>query len=598
MQGMPRFVCVLCAVLVTGWVDRTLGVDEPGCACGRDGFCPAAECVVEKIGESVPLPESYTFLAAEACALCHANSDRAAAMRDREDRPVAPYDLWRSSMMAHAARDPFWRAVLSAEVAATPSQKAHIEETCTRCHAPMAGPAPESPADQVLAYLDAGDERSLLGRDGVSCTVCHQITADGLGTDASFTGRFRINGDRRIFGPHADPFPMPMQHHVNFTPTQGNHVLTSGLCATCHTVVTTSVDAEGTPSAGRFHEQAPYLEWRNSVFNNEREPAPESAQSCQACHMPTTDVDGNRIETVIAHNPGGRDFPFLDAREPFGRHTMAGANTFMARMLRDFADDLDVPTPRVSSTAGLKGNRHFLRNQTANLRLGPIAVEQGTMVIPVAVQNLCGHKLPTAYPSRRAWIQLTVRGPDGETVFDSGRANGDGELVGADGSVLAPEREGGPLFPHAAVINSADQVQVYEAVMADADGNPTFTLLRGAGYAKDNRLLPDGWVRDHADAPATRPYGIDGDADFQGGGDRLVYRVPVRESGSYRVRATLLFQTIAPRHARELFVHQTPEVAAFQEMYRQADRRPERLARVAQRVDVQPVGPRTQTQGK
>ena len=37
----------------------------------------------------------------------------------------------------------------------------------------------------------------------------------------------------------------------------------------------------------------------------------------------------------------------------------------------------------------------------------------------VAVENLAGHKLPTAYPSRRVWLHVTVLdGPD--VVFESG----------------------------------------------------------------------------------------------------------------------------------------------------------------------------------
>ncbi|TWU36486.1 hypothetical protein Q31b_47670 [Novipirellula aureliae] len=140
-------------------------------------------------------------------------------MRDAKRRPVAPYDLWQPSMMANSSRDPFWRAVLSAEVAATASMKGAIEEKCTRCHTPTVAPTPKSPDGEVLAYLTNQDQRSQLGVDGVSCTVCHQIADQNLGTDASFTGRFEINQERKIFGPHADPFTMPMQHFVGYTPT-------------------------------------------------------------------------------------------------------------------------------------------------------------------------------------------------------------------------------------------------------------------------------------------------------------------------------------------------------------------------------------------
>lgn len=65
----------------------------------------------------------------------------AGAMRDDKNRNVAPFDLWSGSMMANSAVDPYWKAVVSAEVAATPSQKPHIEEVCSCCHAPMSAPS-------------------------------------------------------------------------------------------------------------------------------------------------------------------------------------------------------------------------------------------------------------------------------------------------------------------------------------------------------------------------------------------------------------------------------------------------------------------------
>ncbi|TWU36485.1 hypothetical protein Q31b_47660 [Novipirellula aureliae] len=102
--------------------------------------------------------------------------------------------------------------------------------------------------------------------------------------------------------------------------------------------MTNAVDAGGRQTAGEFHEQTPYLEWRNSVFNDEVDHPSKEAKSCQACHMPTTDVDGDPIATRIAHNPGGRDFPFLRQRTPFGRHAFLGGNTLMKRILRDNAE--------------------------------------------------------------------------------------------------------------------------------------------------------------------------------------------------------------------------------------------------------------------
>ena len=525
------------------------------------------------------------FLNSKNCALCHSNSDRANAMRDAKNRPIAPYDLWQASMMANSSRDPFWRAVLSAEVVATPSKKAVIEEKCSRCHTPMAGPAPESPQGEVLAFLKNDDERSHLGMDGVSCTVCHQITEKGLGTDASFTGHFEISKDRKIFGPHADPFAMPMRRHVGYTPTHGNHILKSGLCATCHTVNTNSVDAAGhSTSDQEFHEQSPYLEWRNSVFNDELTKPAKEAKSCQTCHMPQTDVDGKPISTRLAHNPGGGDFPFLRPRKPFGRHAFLGANTLMKRILRDNAKELGVIASEDALNQSIEQTVTFLGTETAKIEIGKISFRDEKMKIPVTVRNLAGHKLPTAYPSRRVWILLIVLGEDGKTFFATGQCNSNGELIDSSGVVLPSELAGGPINEHQSIVSDPDQVQVYETIMGDAHGKPTFTLLRGATYVKDNRLLPMGWKPDHTDGPATRPYGIGNDADFVGGSDKIIYEVSVPSKGKFTVTATLLFQVIAPRHANELFQFETPEVKTFKTMFDKVRRMPETLAVETKRV--------------
>jgi hypothetical protein len=511
------------------------------------------------------------------CALCHDSSANSRAQRDSQGRNVAAYDLWQSSMMAQSSRDPYWRAVLSAEVLRTPNQKAHLEEICTKCHAPMAGHFPAGPEGQVLSLLQADTVQAQLGLDGVSCTVCHQITEKNLGSEKSFTGNFEIGLDSKIFGPHLEPVTMPMQRHVGYTPTHSPHILKSSLCATCHTVITQAVTSDGKATGVHFHEQSPYLEWRNSVFNDELPKPDPAARSCQSCHLPTADVDGNRIQTTLAHNPGGRNFPFLKPREFFGRHTLVGGNALMTRILRDHAEELGVDVPKAAFDASLEQIGQMLRYQTATLQIGKLEVEGSQLNIPITVTNLAGHKFPTAYPSRRAWIRLRVLDSNSKIVFASGEFNGQGELVDSDGEVLSSEKQGGSYLPHFEQIETSRQVQVYESLMANVEGEPTFYLLHGAKFLKDNRLLPRGWRVDHADGPATEPSGIHGDSNFTGGSDQLEYRVPIVPGNEYRVEASLLFQTLSPRHAAELFANDTPEVEKFRAMYHAADRRPERI---------------------
>lgn len=521
------------------------------------------------------------------CAMCHSASDSAQAMRDAEGNSVAPYDLWRSTMMANSARDPFWRAVMSVEVAATPSAEDAIVSKCLRCHTPL--------ADQIglddhgtgsLAHaLECEGELGDHARDGVSCTICHGISAARLGTDASFSGEFVLNDQLRLYGPHDEVFPRPMENMAGFTPHWAAHITESRLCGSCHTLFTHTLDAEGEETGDVLHEQTPYLEWRNSAFSNEApggellDEAPPGSRTCQACHLPTRAEGGRAIRTNIARNPGGFDFPFLEPREPYGRHLLVGGNAFMLGILRDNAAELGVEAPPEAFDATIAATRDQLTNRTARVQVRRL----GAREFEVTVANLTGHKLPTGHPSRRMWLELVARDAAGELVFASGRPNAEGLIVGPDGEVLPTERRGGPVEPHRDVVDAPDEVARYRAVMADADGAPTYLLIRGASWLVDDRVLPRGWDPEHPEATRTLPYGAIDDPDFGGerageGRDRVRYVLPEGAATPMTVEARLLYQTVSPRYLDELRAHPTPELERFERMYEAADRSPEVLA--------------------
>ena len=513
------------------------------------------------------------------CADCHANADGATAMRDAKARPIAPFDLWRATPMANSARDPFWWAMVAAEVAATPAAKAEIEATCLKCHAPMAGVhnafnglEPPGRAD-LLGDAPTGK----LGLDGVACALCHQIQPDGLGTDASYTANFVVQPLRQIYGPHASPFTMPMLHHTGFTPTEAGHVTTSGLCGSCHPLETEALEPDGVALPGLFPEQATYLEWRNSDYRDEGEPGATPA-SCGACHMPTSDDDGQPISTRIARNPGGFDFPPIGLRDPYGRHILVGGNTLLPALLRDHADALRPNADAAAFDAVIARVRAQLAERTATLELS--AVRAGdTLNIDVALLNLTGHKFPSGYPSRRAFLRVIVRDAKDALVFRSGDIDAAGRLIDGAGQPLASELFGGPVQPHHREITSGDVAQVYESLMADKQGQPAFRLLRGHSFAKDNRLLPAGWSTGHPDAARTSPAGVGDDPDFHAAGDTTRYKVHAPPAGGpYTIAAELLYQPLAPRFAAELFAVDAPEVRAFEALYGAADHAPERVA--------------------
>lgn len=514
------------------------------------------------------------------CARCHSNAPSASAMRAAGGRGVAPYDLWQSTMMANAARDPLWRAAVSAEIAATPARRDEIERTCLSCHAPMADRVglEDHGTGSLLHALDCQSELGELARDGVSCTICHGIAPIGLGEGISFNAGFQLDDRRRLFGPHDAPFAMPMQALTGFTPTRASHIRSSALCGSCHTLETTALDAEGHAVGARLLEQAPYLEWRNSAFNDELAAPGPSAASCQDCHVPTSDQDGQPLRTRIARNPGGRDFPPTRPRSPFGRHLFVGGNTLVLGILRDHADELGVQASAEALQATRNATRRQLRERSARVSIQGVRRDPDGLAFDVLVENLAGHKLPTAHPTRRAWLRVRVHGPNGELLFASGATDDRGRIVDDLGRPLPSELAGGPVPRHRDTVRSPTDAAVYGAVMADSRGEPTHTLMRGARWLVDNRILPRGWSRGHPEAARTAPVGTDGDANFGPGRDRVRYECRFDSPGPLTIEADLLYQPLSARWAAELMRCETPEVQVFSRLYETADRLPEVLA--------------------
>lgn len=520
--------------------------------------------------------ENGRFSTSDACVDCHANASTSNAMRDEDGREIAPFDLWQSTMMANAARDPLWRAVVSAEIAATPAAAEAIGNKCNTCHSPMAWTDARLTGDALptMSVLQDGTERMDLALDGVSCTVCHQIEPDGLGDESSFSGGYTIAGERRAYGPHGEPFSMPMQNRTGFSPLQSDHLLDSGVCATCHTLTTDALAADGTPSGGHVVEQGPFLEMALSDF--------AQTTSCQDCHLPQTSEDGVALSVEIAHNPSGGDFPRVGARSPYGRHLLVGGNTLIPRILRDWADVLNPLASSSAFDATIDAVQRQLSERTARLSLNDVELSSDELRFSASIEVLTGHKFPTGIPLRRVWLHASVTDANGALVFESGNWDVRGRLLDEAGEPLASEAVGGPILPHVDQVTSAAIVPVFEGVLADADGAPTFLLLRGEGWVKDNRLLPSGFDQVAAQAAEIAAVGVDSDKDFTGGGDLVHYAVDV--GGAERplkLEVELVYQPLSARWAAELFASGTAEALGFKVMYESADRGPEHVAQAS-----------------
>ncbi len=66
------------------------------------------------------------------CATCHDG------LTDTSGENVSIVRDWGTSMMANATKDPFWQAKVATELKRNPDLSTVINDTCSKCHAPMA----------------------------------------------------------------------------------------------------------------------------------------------------------------------------------------------------------------------------------------------------------------------------------------------------------------------------------------------------------------------------------------------------------------------------------------------------------------------------
>ncbi len=483
------------------------------------------------------------FQTADNCMACHNG------LTTPTGEDVSIGSAWRASMMANSSRDPYWQASVRRETMDHPGAREEIEHECSVCHMPMANTQARARGEKgrIFAHLPVGGAASpdaALAADGVSCTMCHQIRPDKLGTPASFTGGYvidtaRTSDPRPMFGPfQVDKGRTTiMRSATGVVPSEAAHMRQSEMCATCHTLYTKALGSNG-EVVGRLPEQVPYLEWRHSAFRAER--------SCQSCHMPVVEQP-----TPIASVLG-------EPRDGFARHAFRGGNAFMLRMLNRYRNELGVQALPQELDVAVRATVQHLQQETARVSIERAERTGGQLVLDIAVENLAGHKLPTGYPSRRAWLHVIVRRADGRALFESGRVETDGSIAGNDN-----DRDARTFEPHYTEIRRPDDVQIYESIMTDQAGVVTTGLLRGLRFVKDNRLLPRGFDKASADADIAVQGAAREDRDFAGGSDRVRYVVDVTNAGALTVDVTLRFQPIAFRWARNLSTYDAPETKRF-----------------------------------
>jgi len=527
------------------------GAEDPHHRYGKDD----AEWMRWRMGE-LCTEEGVYFTGSGNCVNCHAPDPDGEALVDEHGATVSPVADWQATLMANSARDPFWQAKVDHEGLVNPAHREAIENVCTACHAPqgfheahMTGAA--GPNGYTMDDLMADE----LGLDGVGCTGCHSIDNDNLAGRSN--GDLPINTENVAWGGFENPWDGLMSGQTGFIPAFGEHMRSSEVCASCHSLYTHTQDLDGEETGQIFFEQTTYLEWVNSAFNAEN-------VQCQTCHMPL--VEGGAI---AATQPNWL-FP-----QRFGKHHFVGGNAFMLKLMRDNAVQLNLSATSTQFDSTIARTTASLQQSTANLNVRQLASSPDEWAFEVEVENLAGHKFPSGYPARVAFLEFTLVSTSGDTLFHSGAWSRENGIAGRDAG----------WEPHWNEITEENQVQIYELVLGDVAGQTTQVLERAAEVLKDNRLVPRGFSSLHPayDTVAVGPM-ASLDADFNhrlgeegSGTDRLVYRVPAVD-GLPGVEATvrLHYQAVPAQWVAAMFEFsdQSERIANFESMYDAADRTP------------------------
>ncbi len=493
------------------------------------------------------------FRTSDRCVACHNG------LKTSSGEDISIGFLWRASIMANSARDPYWQGSVRREAIDHPESSAALQDECSTCHMPMTHLMAKAQGQgaEVFAHLPLNTRHkdNSFSADGVSCSVCHQVENIGLGTRDTFNGNVVIASVKnKQSRPEYGPFAVDNGHQRvmqsstgGFTPTESEHIRDSAMCGTCHTLYTKAIGPGG-KVIGSLPEQMPYQEWLHSDYRDK--------QSCQSCHMPEV-KEPTRITAVYG-----------PLREGMHRHDFVGANFLMEHILNDHRDELAVKALPQELTAAADSTTDFLKTKTARLTIPSLETTSGGIAFSVKVENLTGHKFPTAYPSRRAWLHVVVTDRNGHIVFESGALNPDGSIVGNDNDADATRFE-----PHYSKITSPQQVEIFEPILKDAQGNVTTGLLSAVGYLKDNRILPAGFDKNSAERDIAVTGNAASDPNFTDKGSLTHYAIHTGDApGPFHVEVELWYQPIGFRWAHNLEKYQADEPQRFVHYYESAAR--------------------------
>jgi cytochrome c551/c552 len=366
MQGSKSTVAFRLAAPVALMAMGVLSAGEPETAHkGRFGYA--------LIGTADDNPaDPDLFLENDVCITCH----------ERQ------YQEFQGSMHSASHDEPFYRRF--AELAREEAGE-EVYRYCSSCHAP---------AGVVTGLIPAVADAKLPAaiRAGVTCDVCHQISAL-TGTNGPWkqeaNASFVLQPSRVKFGPTGS-----VVENRFHTGEQRKFFAKSEYCASCHTVIH--------PTNGTVIENT-YGEWKNSTYA-------ENGIQCQDCHMRSVEDAVRVAETlrpVVVKGQSAKDGP---VREIY-RHFFVGGNSNADRLANGEQHAL-LADARLKSAARIEVQAPDRCDSGAALRF------------EVVVHNVAaGHNIPTGVTElRQMWVYLRVADASGNLIYRSGQLDSDGDF--------------------------------------------------------------------------------------------------------------------------------------------------------------------------
>lgn len=360
----------------------------------------------------VPLPiiDEGDFGDPERCRICHPRQ----------------YAEWQGTMMGYAAISPTFNALETVGNHITGGALAHNSAVsdesdlfCQRCHNPsdsFDGTLPEY-GDMFKDGVaqPTRDFASDVGKRGISCDVCHQVSAPNL--DRMLTGDLGDGISNAAFilspgdvknGPISDPAPNPVHASTN-----SEYLSSSEFCGSCHDVRPRFADVVEGTDFQRLEDL--FTEWKNGPFgpiNN----TVGGVVSCQDCHMdagPPYPAATYPTDTVSIF-PEPNDAP----KRSVSTHYFTGVDIALV----PFPGQDDAGKDSHGYTIGQKQRREELLQSAAELSVSAMPLSGDVLPVDVGIANVgTGHNLPSGFSQeRQMWIELTITDGNGDVVYESG----------------------------------------------------------------------------------------------------------------------------------------------------------------------------------